>query len=239
MSLILLKIILACFLLAAAIVAVLSMFSVMGKAEEKKANIQTLRKIHRFSGWLFLLLLLPLLYLGFKFWVNTGDQASLRAVFHAVLALGLFIVILLKTAIVKFYKKFLRLAPGLGMMVFGLAFVVFSISAGFYALRAWVAKPTSPQETPAVSSGIVGDAARGASLYKTNCLSCHYADSEDEKMGPGLKNLFKKETLPYSDKPATVENVKQQLLKPVFVMPSFTQFSQQEMADLTAYLKTL
>jgi len=239
MSLILLKIILACFFLAAAIIAVYSMFSVMGKAEEKKASIKTLRKIHRFSGWFFLLLLLPLLYLGFKFWVSIGDQASFRAVFHAVLALGLFIAILLKTVIVKFYKKFLRFAPGLGMLVFGLAFVVFSISAGFYALRAWVDEPTPSQENSTVSSEIVGDAARGASLYKTNCLSCHYADSEDEKVGPGLKNLFKKETLPYSDRPVNVENVKQQLLKPVFVMPSFTQFSQQEMADLMAYLKTL
>jgi len=238
MSFFLLKSILALFLLAAAVGAVTSMLTMMGKAE-KKIGPKTLRKIHIISGRLFLLLLLPLFFLGLRYWAKIGDQASVRAVFHAVLALGLIIIFLLKVAIVKFYKQFLRFAPVMGMMVFGFAFVVFSVSAGFYAVRALSADPTPSEEVNTAPSEIIGSADQGASFYTANCLSCHNADTEDKKVGPGLKNLFKKEKLPYSDRPATVENVKQQLIRPALVMPSFTKLREQEMADLIAYLKTL
>jgi cytochrome c2 len=238
MSFFLIKSILALFLLAAAVGAVTSMLTMMGKAE-KKISPKTLRKIHIISGRLFLLLLLPLFFLGLRYWAKIGDQASVRAVFHAVLALGLIIIFLLKVAIVKFYKQFLRFAPVMGMLVFGFAFVVFSVSAGFYAVRALSTDPTSSEEINTAPSEIIGSADQGASFYNANCLSCHNADTEDKKVGPGLKNLFKKEKLPYSDRPATVENVKQQLIRPALVMPSFTKLSEQEMADLIAYLKTL
>jgi mono/diheme cytochrome c family protein len=210
----------------------------MGKTE-KKISPKTLRKIHIISGRLFLLLLLPLFFLGLRYWAKIGDQASVRAVFHAVLALGLIIIFLLKVAIVKFYKQFLRFAPVMGILVFGFAFVVFSISAGFYAVKALSTDPIPSEEINAAPSEIFGSAEQGASFFNTNCLSCHYVDTEDKKLGPGLKNLLKKEILPHSGRTATVENVKQQLIRPALVMPSFTKLTDQEMADLIAYLKTL
>jgi cytochrome c2 len=238
MSLFLLKIILALFFLAAAVSSITSMLTMMGKAE-KKVSPKTLRNIHIISGRLFLLLLLPLLFLGMRFWSQIGEQASLRAVFHAVLAWGLIIIILLKVVIVKFFKQFLRFAPVMGLLVFGLAFVIFSISAGYYSIRALGADPTPNEEFKPASSEIVGSVDLGASFYNTKCLSCHYTDSEDKKTGPGLKDLFNKGKLPYSGRPATVENIKQQLTQPALVMPSFTNLTEQEMADLIAYLKTL
>ncbi|UCE42898.1 MAG: cytochrome c [Candidatus Aminicenantes bacterium] len=238
MSFFLIKSILALFLLATAVSAVISMFTIMGKAE-KKADPKTLRKIHKISGRIFLLLLLPLIILGLRHWANVGDQASLRAVFHAVLALGLIVIFLLKVSIVKFYKQFLRFAPVLGMLVFSFAFVVFSISAGYYAVRTLSASPPQPEERQMDSPEIVGNADQGASFYNTNCLSCHHADSEEKKLGPGLKGLFKNEKLPHTGRPATVENVKQQLIRPALVMPSFTKLTEQEIADLIAYLKIL
>lgn len=238
MSFFLLKTVLAFFFLAAALSSVMSMLTMMGKAE-KKISPKTLRNIHKISGRVFLLLLLSLLFLGMRHWSQIGEQASLRAVFHAVLAWGLIIVFLLKVAIVKFYKQFLRFAPALGMLVFGFAFVVFSISAGFYSIKALSAKPTLSEETNAVSSEIDGSAEIGESLFMTKCLSCHYPDSEDKKLGPGLKDLFRKEKLPHSGRPATVESVKQQLIQPVMVMPSFAKLTEQELADLIAYLKIL
>jgi mono/diheme cytochrome c family protein len=238
MPFILLKSILAVFLLIAAAVAAISMFTIMGKPG-KTADPKSLRKTHKISGWLFLILLIPLVSLGMSYWTSIGNQASIRAVFHAVLALGLIISILLKTAIVKFYKQFLRFAPGLGMLVFCLTFVVFSISAGFYSLRTLRAKPALSEGIELSSSDIVGNANNGASLFRTHCLSCHHPDSEDKKVGPGLKYLFQKEKLPYSGRLATVENVKRQLIRPAMVMPAFIRLTDQEMADLIAYLKTL
>jgi cytochrome c2 len=238
MSFFLLKTILALFFIVVSVSAITSMLTMMGKAEKKIAP-KTLRKIHKISGRIFLLLLLALLFLGMKYWVQIGDQASIRAVFHAVLALGLLIIFLLKVVIVKFFKQFLRFAPVLGILVFCFAFVVFSISAGYYSIRFLSIEQATSEEINAVSPEMIGDVSSGASFYNTNCLSCHYSDSEDKKMGPGLKNLFKKDKLPFSGRPPTVDNIKQQLIQPALVMPSFTKLTKQEMADLIAYLKTL
>jgi cytochrome c2 len=238
MSFFLLKTILASIFLVVAVVAAISMLALMGKTE-KKISPKTLRNTHKLAGRVFLLLLLLLLFLGLRHWIRIGDQASIRAVFHVVLALGLTIIFLLKVTIVKFYKQFLRFAPVMGLLVFSFAFVVFSISAGFYTLRSLGTESAISEEIGEVISEIVGDADKGASYYETNCLSCHYPDSEDKKAGPGLKDLFKKEKLPHTGRPPTVENIKQQLIRPALVMPSFTKLTEQEMADLIAYLKTL
>jgi len=234
----LLKSILASIFLISAVGAATSMLYMMGKAE-KKAGPKTSVKIHKTFGRLFLILLLPLFILGMKYWAQIGDQASLRAVVHTVLAWGLIIIVLLKVAIVKFYKQFLRFAPALGMLVFCLAFVVFMISAGFYFVRTISAETTPSAEIETLVSEIVGNARSGASLYNTKCLFCHYADSDDKKIGPGLKDLLRKEKLPHSGRPATVENVKQQLIRPLLTMPSFGKLTDQEMANLIAFLKTL
>ena len=238
MSFILIKSILALILMAAALGAVMSMFTLMGKAE-KKIDPKILRRIHKISGLLFLLLLLPLVFLGMRYWVRIGDEAPLRAVFHAVLALGLIIIILLKVVIVKFYKQFIRFAPVLGMLAFSFAFVVFSVSAGYHAVRSLSTEPSQLEDIHAASLEIIGDAEKGFAYYQSKCLTCHFPDSEEKKFGPGLKDLFKKEKLPHTGRPVTIENVKQQLIRPALVMPSFTRLTEQEIADLIAYLKTL
>ena len=71
------------------------------------------------------------------------------------------------------------------------------------------------------------------------CASCHFTDKMDARFGPGLLNLLKNETLPSSNRPATVENVRRQIVQPYRSMPAFAGFSENEMADLLAYLKTL
>jgi mono/diheme cytochrome c family protein len=238
MSFFLIKSILASVLMVSAFGAASSMFSVMGKAEKKVSSV-VLKKIHKIFGWLFLILLLPLLILGMKYWTQIGDQASLRAVFHAVLAWGLVVIVLLKVAIVKSFKPLLRLAPALGILAFSFAFVVFMISAGFYFVRALSADEATSAEVDVVESEIAGNVQNGASLFNAICLSCHHADSKEDKIGPGLKNLFKKERLPYSGRPATKENVKRQLFRPILTMPSFAKLTGQEIADLLAFLKTL
>ena len=155
MSFFLLKIILALFFLVAAVSAAASMLTMMGKAE-KKANPVTLRKIHMISGRLFLILLLPLLFLGMRYWAQMGEQASLRVVFHAVLAWGLITLFLIKVVIVKFYKQFLRFAPVMGLLLFGFVIVVFFISAGYYSVKALSANSSPPEEAQSGSSEIIG-----------------------------------------------------------------------------------
>ncbi len=85
------------------------------------------------------------------------------------------------------------------------------------------------------------EAARGALLYKEKgCAHCHLTDSTEIGMAPGLKDLFKRKSLPVVGKPATEENVRDQLKKPYKNMPSFAgRLNEKEMDEIIAYLKTL
>ncbi len=238
MSFFLFKSILAIFFLFAAIIAVITMLSLMGKAK-RKVSVQILRKMHKSSGFVFTGLFLVISYFCLKYWAIVGDQLSTRAVFHGVLSLTLIIILILKLSIVQFYKQFLRLVPVMGMIVFVLSFVVFSTSAGFFFLRTVGARAESSDISEPPQTLPQGSAEKGAALFKSKCLSCHYADQEETKHGPGLKNILKKESLPFSKRPANVENIKKQLKTPFLTMPSFVSLSEQEIADLIAYLKTL
>jgi len=238
MSFFLFKSILAIFFLLAAIIAVISMLSLMGKTERKTSD-KLLRKMHKSSGFVFTGFLLVISYFCLKYWAIVGDQLSTRAVFHGVLSLALIIILILKLSIVQFYKQFLRLVPVMGMIVFVLSFVVFGTSAGFFFLRTLGARAESLDISEPAQTPPQGSAEKGASLFKNKCLSCHYTDKEENKHGPGLKSILKKERLPFSKRPANVENIKKQLKTPFLAMPSFVSLSQQEIADLIAYLKTL
>jgi cytochrome c len=94
----------------------------------------------------------------------------------------------------------------------------------------------------AVLSGATkpGDAAKGKATFSQSCDVCHNADSEDVKVGPGLKGLFKKANL-QNKKKVTDANVLDLIMKGSPAgMPAFEdQLSEQERADVLAYLKTL
>lgn len=236
MSIYAFKSILAIALLLSGVSAALAMLISMGRAE-KKASPSALRKIHRTAGYLFALLLLVLAALGAKIFVRAGDSLSLRAVLHAFLALFLLFILLLKILLVRYYKSFLRIVPGLGMAVLILALVVFSVSAGYFLLR--TAFASDIQSTSSDASLSQGDAKKGSDLFSLHCTACHYADREDSKLGPGLGGLFQKEKLPSSGRAATEENVRQQLTSPFRSMPSFGSLTAQEISDLIAYMRTL
>ena len=84
-----------------------------------------------------------------------------------------------------------------------------------------------------------GDADRGKAVYELYCANCHHAASAEKKLGPGLKGLFKKRRMQNGQKP-TEQNVQAKIDKGGGGMPSYKDLlSDQEKADLMAYLKTL
>ncbi len=85
------------------------------------------------------------------------------------------------------------------------------------------------------------DAQLGAELFEDQgCFRCHFTDSTETRIGPGLKGLFDMEALPVSDKPVTEENVKNQILDPVGDMPSYEdRMSEEELDQIIFFLKTL
>ena len=84
-----------------------------------------------------------------------------------------------------------------------------------------------------------GDAEKGKSVFEDNCAVCHNADSDEKKMGPGLKDLFKKDKLKNGKKP-TEANIKAIINAGGNGMPAYSDMlSDEERDDVLAYLKTL
>ncbi len=84
-----------------------------------------------------------------------------------------------------------------------------------------------------------GEVAKGKQVFQANCAVCHNADSDQKKMGPGLKGLFKRAKLADGKKP-TEANIRARIDDGGNGMPQYKDtLSDQEKNDLVAYLKTL
>lgn len=84
-------------------------------------------------------------------------------------------------------------------------------------------------------------AEEGSVLFVSKgCSQCHFVDSMETKVGPGLEGLFKQEKLPMSGWKVTEENVRMQLETPFKDMPSFAdRLTREQMTQLIEYLKAL
>jgi mono/diheme cytochrome c family protein len=145
MSILQTKLVVSLFFIAAGTIAVLTMLYVMGRPE-KKLSPGVLRTTHRVVGVIFVILLIVLAYIGARFTSAMGDGMPLRAVFHAVFAVSLVAVLLMKILIVKFYRELMRFVPTMGLIVFALAFVVFFTSAGYHFVRDLASEPAAMSE---------------------------------------------------------------------------------------------
>ena len=92
--------------------------------------------------------------------------------------------------------------------------------------------------TSAFGQAKAGDAAKGKEVFE-QCGVCHNADSEEKKMGPGLKGLFKKGKLG-NGKAVNEANVRAVVDQGGNGMPAYEEMlEKKEKDDLIAYLKTL
>src|SRR6059058_2406513 len=83
-----------------------------------------------------------------------------------------------------------------------------------------------------------GDAAKGKAVFE-QCAVCHNADSDEKKMGPGLKGLYKKDKMTNGKKPSDA-TIKARIDEGGGGMPAYKDMlSDSEKTDLLAYLRTL
>ena len=83
-----------------------------------------------------------------------------------------------------------------------------------------------------------GDATKGKEVFE-QCGVCHNTDTDEKKIGPSLKGLFKRDKLK-NGKSVTVENVKAVINAGGNGMPSYADLiSEAEKTNVIAYLKTL
>ena len=82
------------------------------------------------------------------------------------------------------------------------------------------------------------DVAHGKLVFDDNCADCHYRDSKDEKVGPGLEGI-KNGTLP-SGRKATHDRILDIVNNGPAEMTSFqNRLTEQEKEDVVAYVMTL
>ena len=90
----------------------------------------------------------------------------------------------------------------------------------------------------AAQSASKGDAAKGKETFE-QCAMCHNVDTDEKKMGPSLKGLYKHKTLA-NGKPVSDESVLDQINNGGNGMPPYKDMlSQDEKANVLAYLHTL
>ena len=83
-----------------------------------------------------------------------------------------------------------------------------------------------------------GDAAKGKEVFE-QCGVCHNTDTDEKKIGPSLKGLFKRDKLK-NGKKVTDETVKAVVNAGGNGMPAYADLlSEAEKANVIAYLKTL
>ena len=79
--------------------------------------------------------------------------------------------------------------------------------------------------------------ALGAQVFQQDCARCHYPTTTAGLHGPGLQALTKLQSMP-SGAPPTDERITATILHGHGTMPG-TQVSDDQLADLLAYLHTL
>ena len=92
------------------------------------------------------------------------------------------------------------------------------------------------QDTKAASGA--GDAAKGKEAFE-QCAVCHNTDTDEKKIGPSLKGLFKQDKL-VNGKKVTEANVREFIDNGGNGMPAYADMlSKEDKDNVIAYLKTL
>jgi cytochrome c len=93
-----------------------------------------------------------------------------------------------------------------------------------------------PQDTKGAAAA--GDAAKGKDAFE-QCAVCHNTDTDEKKIGPSLKGLFKQDKL-VNGKKVTEANVREFIDNGGNGMPAYADMlSKDDKDNLIAYLKTL
>ncbi len=81
---------------------------------------------------------------------------------------------------------------------------------------------------------------RGKTVFQQKCSVCHYDNSDQKKIGPGLKGLAKRGTFSVNGNKVTDENLKTWIENGDQLMPPFKDVLEAgQIKDVIAYVKTL
>jgi mono/diheme cytochrome c family protein len=105
------------------------------------------------------------------------------------------------------------------------------LSAGVVLLQASTTKTAAPNAAAV---------ARGKTVFQQKCSVCHYDNSDQKKIGPGLKGLSKRGTFSVNGNKITDESLKAWIENGDQLMPPFKDVLEAgQVKDVIAYVKTL
>lgn len=253
MTILYLKSILSIFMILGVLINVFTMFEAFGR-NERRYDLARLKRVHRINGLVFILLYLFITYFCLHSVLSSQAELSPRATFHGVFALSVIVLLAMKIAFIEFYPQFSGKIMTIGPTIALLAVGMIGTSGGYYFLVTKLHTDTTFDEimeykekggTKIVEPKKVSIRSdqesinQGKKLFEAKCAFCHDPRNSKAGIGPGLSGVLRSARLPVSNKAATEENVRLQLLQPFSKMPSFAYLKEEEIADLLAYLKTL
>lgn len=96
---------------------------------------------------------------------------------------------------------------------------------------------TSPKKTAGAAAGAI---ARGKDVFEKKCAMCHFADSDQKKIGPGLKGISKRGTFTVNGNKVTTESLREWIENGDSLMPGMKDSLETgQIKDVVAYVKTL
>jgi hypothetical protein len=244
-----LKSLLSLIVLLLSLVGVFTMFEIFGRTE-KRYNIETLKKVHRANGVIYFFTALVIAYLCIDFLMKTKAEPSARAMFHAVFALAVLLILCMKVLVVRFYRQFYGKLQTAGIILAFVSFGMIGTSAGYFLLVTKFGSelPVKPseqkKETVQAEESVIAKVdtesiGKGRELYESKCTFCHDPFSNRTIVGPGHKGILKNRVLPVSGRPAIPANIERQLRTPYKDMPSFSSLSDDDVQNIIAFLNTL
>lgn len=184
---------------------------------------------------LALLAVIPTAILGYLDWQHFYKGAFLFPIKMKLgLALSLFVLLFIAVAISRKCEK----VTGWRLAVYMLCFLI-TIGLGYFGGELDYGKKRLTAQAARNPAANADSILAGVKLFEQHCSFCHFTDSTETKVGPGLKGFFQKDTLTFSGWPVSTENVARQLKTPFGQMPPFERFSQEEINSLTDFLKTI
>lgn len=189
----------------------------------------TLIHTARHCAVLGLIGLLPTAGLGFMDWQHYYGGSMLFPIKAKLVLAGVLLVFLLFTVIFGASRK----TYSMSLLALYFLCLLTVVGLGYFGGELVYGKKSPVDEVPA------GLAAKGAAVFEQNCSVCHFTDSTQTKIGPGLKEVFKRDKFQVSGLKVSEENFRKQLNTPFSKMPPFGHLSEEQVEGLTAYLKTI
>jgi hypothetical protein len=250
MPIVYLKSLLSLPLILLALIGIYTMFEIFGR-KEKKLSVNKLKTIHRWNGYIFLILFIVIAYLCIDLLITTRMALDARTSFHVVFALVIFLLLLVKISYIRVYTLFYPQAKIFGLTIALLAIVLTAISGGYYLAVSGFDIQAEDHfrnhhedagEEPLAEITLKTDPVsidRGEAIYREKCILCHDPNSLEPIAGRGHQDILQRERLPVSGRPATPENIARQLRDPYKKMPPFPDLTREQVEDIIAYLNIL